>query len=296
MKARDFNIRKTTSLTNRGFTSFSKKSEMEFFFLSLPFGAEEQRYCIDLAAKLDNMKDPVDRCGIYGKGEHLTSKKRIVIAEDQTILREGLRAILEDYPEFEVTGEAADGLEAIRMCAKLAPDLLLLDFSMPRMNGVEAIADIKKQCPQTKILMLTAHGSVEYLFTAFKAGADGYALKDAEQAELLQAIRTVLQGKKYIPAAVAEEYKSRGISTDGMTEEREPATVLTKREKVVLKMVAEGYSNKKIAGLLHISPKTVDNHRTNIMRKLDLHTSQALTFHAIHIGLVDVDRSQPSHR
>ena len=222
----------------------------------------------------------------------MTDKIRVVIAEDQTILRDGLRAILGDYPEFEITGEAIDGLEAIRLCAKLTPDLLLLDFTMPRMNGVEAIADIKRQSPQTRILMLTMHNSLEYLITALKAGADGYALKNAKQEELLQAIRTVLQGKEYITAAMAEGYRARSNSAGGMKEENGLASVLTKREKVVLKMVAEGFSNKKIAFLLHISPKTVDNHRTNIMGKLDLHTPQALTFYAIHTGLVEMERGQ----
>jgi len=226
----------------------------------------------------------------------MASKKRIVIADDHTILRDGLRAILDDYPEFEVIGEAADGLEAIRMCVNLAPDLLLLDFSMPRMNGVDAIAEIKRQCPQTRILMLTVHDSVEYLSAALRAGADGYALKDAKQMELLRAIRAVLQGKKYIPEAVAEEYEACGNSAGGMMEEGGVVSVLTKREKVVLKMVAEGYSNKKIASFLYISPKTVDNHRTNIMGKLDLHTAQALTFYAIHIGLVEMERGQASPR
>ena len=220
----------------------------------------------------------------------MTGKIRVVIAEDQTILRDGLQAILDNYPEFEITGEAVDGLEAIRLCAKLTPDLLLLDFSMPRMNGVEAIADIKKQSPQTRILMLTMHDSGEYLATAFKAGADGYALKNGKREELLRAIRTVLQGNKYVPEAMAEEYEARSNPAGGLSGERWPAPVLTKREKVVLKLVAEGYSNKKIASLLYISPKTVDNHRTNIMEKLDLHTPQALTFYAIHLGLVEVGR------
>ena len=216
-----------------------------------------------------------------------STKKRIIIAEDHTILRDGLRAIFVDYQEFEIIGEAVDGLEAIRLCTNLTPDLLLLDFSMPRMNGVEAIADIKKQSPRTKILMLTVHSSVEHVATALQAGADGYALKDSKQAELLRAVRMVLQGKRYIPEAVAEQYEEWGNSAVGMTEERQMASILTKREKEVLKMVAEGYTNKEIASYLYISPKTVDNHRTNVMSKLDLHTPQALTFYAIHIGLVE---------
>ncbi len=214
-------------------------------------------------------------------------KKRIIIAEDHTILRDGLKAIFVDYQEFEIIGEAADGLEAIRLCTNLTPDLLLLDFSMPRMNGVEAIADIKKQSPRTKILMLTVHSSVEHVATAMQSGADGYALKDSKQAELLRAVRMVLQGKKYIPEAVADQYEVWGNSKVGMTDERRMASILTKREKEVLKLVAEGHTNKEIAELLYISPKTVDNHRTNVMSKLDLHTPQALTFYAIHIGLVE---------
>lgn len=214
-------------------------------------------------------------------------KKRIIIAEDHTILRDGLRAIFGDYPEFEIVAEATDGLEAIRLCTNLTPDLLLLDFSMPRKNGVEAIPDIKKQSPRTKILMLSVHSSVEHVATAMQAGADGYALKDSKQVELLRAVRMVLQGKKYIPEEVAEQYEDWTPATIGMTDERKMASILTKREKEVLKMVAEGYTNKEIADLLYISPKTVDNHRTNIMRKLNLHNPQALTFYAIHIGLVE---------
>ncbi len=215
-----------------------------------------------------------------------SSKKRIVIAEDHTILRDGLRAIFAEYPEFEIIGEAVDGLEAIRLCTNLNPDLLLLDFTMPKMNGDEAIADIKKQSPRTKILMLTVHSSVEHVATAIQAGADGYALKDAKQAELLRAVRTVLTGKQYLPDGVAGQYKAWSNQAS-MTDERKMASILTKREKEVLKMVAEGYTNKEIASFLYISPKTVDNHRTNIMGKLDLHTPQALTFYAIHIGLVE---------
>lgn len=214
-------------------------------------------------------------------------KKRIIIAEDHAIIRDGLKAIFVDYPEFEVVGEAADGLEAIRLCAKLTPDLLLLDFSMPKMNGVEAIADIKKQSPRTKILMLTVHSSVEHVATALQAGANGYASKNAKQADLLQAVRLVLQGKRYIAETVAEHYEAFNSGAAVMSEESKLVSVLTKREKEVLKLVAEGYTSKEIGSLLYISSKTVENHRANVMIKLDLHTLQALTVYALHIGLVE---------
>jgi DNA-binding NarL/FixJ family response regulator len=222
----------------------------------------------------------------------MATKIRLVIAEDHAILREGLRSIFDEYPEFEVVGEASDGLEAIRLCVNLTPDLLLLDFSMPRMNGLEAIADIKKESPRTKILMLTCHDSVDYLALAFEAGADGYALKDIKHPELLRAIRILLQGKKFVPEAMAVKYEALSSLAAGKRQESGLASILTKREKEILKMVAEGYSNKEIASFLYISPKTVDNHRTSIMGKLDLHSAQALTLYAIHIGLVEVRKTQ----
>ena len=212
-------------------------------------------------------------------------KIRIFIAEDHAILRDGLRAILSDYAEFDVVGEAADGIEAIRGCAQHKPDLLLLDLSMPRMNGTEAIRDIKCQNPHIKILVLTLHRSAEHFFGAIDAGADGYALKDAKQRELVQAIRTVLEGRHYVCKDL--EQLSRQVRPLSEKNDCDDSGLpsLTKREREILKLIAEGFTNKEIANYLYISPKTVDNHRTNLMRKLDLHSAQALTLFALKAGI-----------
>lgn len=212
-------------------------------------------------------------------------KTRIFIAEDHAILRDGLRAILTDYEDFEIVGEAADGIEAIRGCAQHNPDLLLLDLSMPRMNGSEAIRDIKLQNPHIKILILTLHRSAEHYFGAIEAGADGYALKDARQRELVYAIRTVLDGQHYVCSELKKVSEQARRKSEKKDQEESGLPSLTKREREILKLIAEGFTNKEIASYLYISPKTVDNHRTNLMRKLDLHSAQALTLFAIKAGI-----------
>lgn len=213
-------------------------------------------------------------------------KKRIVIAEDHRILREGLRALLDSNPEFEVTAEAEDGLEAIRCVKQSKPDLILLDLAMPRMNGLAAIRGIKKACPGTKILALTVHTNEEYIIEAFEAGADGYCLKDAGRNELLMAIRSVFSGRPYLSPGIADKV------LEGYLEGRQTIKTtcswdtLTRREKEVLKLVGEGYKNKEIADCLCISVKTAEKHRANIMNKLNLHSASALTTYAIEKGLV----------
>ncbi len=212
-------------------------------------------------------------------------KKRIVIAEDHTILREGLRMLLSSNPDLIVTGEAEDGLAAVRSAETLKPDLMLMDLSMPRMNGMGAIQEIKRSCPETKILVLTVHKTEEYILAALKAGADGYVLKDATHNELMLAIECVLSGKAYLSPGISEKV------IEGYLEGRKtlkPATAwdtLTQREREILKMVAEGYKNKDIADCLCISAKTVEKHRANLMRKLDLHSVSALTAFAVEKGL-----------
>ena len=213
-------------------------------------------------------------------------KNRIVIAEDHTILREGLRALLSSHPDLEVVGEAADGRDAIRRVVEEAPDLVLLDLSMPRMDGMDAIREISKRSPDTRILALTVHKEEEYVLAALQAGADGYALKDATQAELVTAIRSVLAGKRYLSPGVSEKVIEGYLAGKKAPAAKTPWDSITAREREVLKLIAEGYNNKEIAEILCISVKTVEKHRSNIMEKLDLHNVSALTAYAIERGIV----------
>jgi DNA-binding NarL/FixJ family response regulator len=213
-------------------------------------------------------------------------RRRIVIAEDYTILREGLRSLLSSHPEFEIVGEAEDGQEAIRSVDKLKPDLALMDLSMPRMNGMDAIKEIKKRSPQTKVLVLTVHKTEEYIHAALQAGADGYILKDSTHAELGLAIKNILEGKRYISPGISESLIEGYL--EGRKKANPPTTwdTLTQREREILKLIAEGYKNKAIAEYLCISVKTVEKHRANLMKKLDLHNIQSLTALAMEKGLI----------
>jgi DNA-binding NarL/FixJ family response regulator len=211
---------------------------------------------------------------------------RVVIAEDHTILREGLRALLSSNPDFEVVGEAEDGREAIRCVEKLKPHLVLTDLSMPRMNGMDAIKDIKRKSPETKILVLTVHKTEEYILATLQAGADGYLLKDSTHAELLAAARHVLSGKHYISPGISDRVLEGYLEGKKAIKTRTSWETLTRREREILKLIAEGYRNKEIAKDLCISVKTVEKHRANLMEKLSLHNVQALTTYAIEKGLV----------
>jgi DNA-binding NarL/FixJ family response regulator len=221
-----------------------------------------------------------------GEGVVMAPKYRIVIAEDHRILREGLRSLLSSSPDFEVVGEAEDGREAIRCVEKMKPDLILTDLSMPRMNGMEAIREIKKQSPKTKILVLTVHRTEEYILATLKAGADGYLLKDSTHSELVMAVKNVLSGKHYISPGISEKVIEGYIEGKKTLKPRTSWETLTQREREILKLIAEGYRNKEIADDLCISVKTVEKHRANLMEKLNLHNVQALTALAIEKGLV----------
>jgi DNA-binding NarL/FixJ family response regulator len=214
------------------------------------------------------------------------SPVRIVIAEDHTILREGLKALLSADQEFDIVGEAVDGRDAIRYVDKTHPDLILMDLSMPRLNGLDAIKEVKKGHPKTKVVALTVHKTEEYIHATLEAGADGYVLKDATHEELIQALRHVLSGKRYLSPGVSEKVIDGYLQGKKKAKPHSPWDTLTQREREVLKLIAEGYKNKEVADLLFISLKTVEKHRANLMKKLDLHNASALTAFAIEKGLV----------
>jgi DNA-binding NarL/FixJ family response regulator len=211
---------------------------------------------------------------------------RILIIEDHTLLRAGLRALLSQGDEFEVVGEFDNGRDAVRSVGTLAPDLILMDLSMPGMNGIEAITEIKQRNPAVRILVLTIHRGEEYIQESLRAGANGYVLKDASHDELRVAIRSVLNGKTYLSPDVSSSVVS-GYLGKGTESASTPWSTLTHREREVLKLVAEGHSNRSIAQFLSLSVKTVEKHRSNVMRKLDLHNAAMLTAYAIEKGLVE---------
>jgi DNA-binding NarL/FixJ family response regulator len=217
----------------------------------------------------------------------MENRLSIVLADDHTILREGLRALLTADPSFEIVGEARDGREAVRCVEKLGPDLILMDLSMPRMSGMEAIREIKKRYPETKIIALTVHKTEEYLLTTLQAGADGFVLKDATHDELILAIKNVMSGKSYLSPGVSEKVIEGYLQGKKNTQSLSSWESLSQREREVLKLIAEGYKNKEIAEDLCISLKTVEKHRAHLMKKLDLHNAAALTVYAVDKGLVN---------
>lgn len=218
----------------------------------------------------------------------MPNKCRLVLAEDHTILREGLRALLVQNPAFEIVAEVDNGRDAVRAVGALKPELVLMDLSMPGMDGLTAIREVKRRYPEVRQLVLTVHKTEEYIRSALEAGASGYVLKDASRQELLMAIQTVLSGKTYISPTVSERVISGYLDGSKAPSVQPASEGLTTRERQVLKLVAEGRRNKDIADYLCISVKTVEKHRANLMRKLNLHTASALTAFAIENGILDL--------
>ncbi len=211
---------------------------------------------------------------------------KILIAEDHAILSAGISSLLNSIPNFMVVGEVNNGKDAIRCAGSLNPDLILCDLSMPKTNGTEAIEYIKSRYPQIKILVLTVHKSEEHVHAALKAGADGYVLKDDSSTELINAINNILGGKTHLSSSICNNVVTGYLENPGKQKMVSSITQLTKREREVMKLVAEGYRNRNIAEYLSISFKTVDKHRSNMMKKLDLHSASSVTSYAIKNGLV----------
>ncbi len=216
-----------------------------------------------------------------------TDKIHVLIVDDHTILRAGLRMLLNAHPDIEVVGEASDGNQAIMSAQRLQPDVILMDIAMPECNGIEATRQIKRLIPETRVLVLTMHENEEYLFQVLRAGASGYILKEAADTELVTAIRVVYSGRFYLSPSAQSIMVGDYLQRVRTGEERDSYGALTEREREILKLVAEGYTNNQIAERLTISPKTVDTHRTHIMDKLNLHSRAELVKYAIRRGLLE---------
>jgi DNA-binding NarL/FixJ family response regulator len=211
---------------------------------------------------------------------------RTLIAEDHTILREGLKALFGGVADIRIVGEVGDGHEAVKACEELQPDLVLLDLSMPRMTGMEALRQIKQRNGAVKVLILTVHRTEEHLYTALQNGADGYALKDSAAEELVLAVRSVMAGHRYLCPRISTQVIDGYLGQKEGGAARSLYDELSNREREILKLIAEGHRNRQIAEMLCISIKTVEKHRSNVMRKLGLHNVQGLTAYAIEKGLV----------
>lgn len=214
---------------------------------------------------------------------------RVLLADDHGIVRQGLRVLLESDPEIAVIGEAQDGLEAVQYSLERQPDVLIMDLAMPHLGGLEAIRQIRQKNPKIKIIILSMYADEGYIVAAVRNGASGYIIKDALAAELRDGIKEVYQGKPYFSASIDNE-RLNAYLKKAEAAKTENFELLTPREKEVLKLIAQGQTNQEIAERLLISIKTVETHRTNIMKKLDLHTKAELTRYAITKRLISLQQ------
>jgi DNA-binding NarL/FixJ family response regulator len=209
---------------------------------------------------------------------------RVLIADDHGIVRSGLRLLLERQPDIEVIGEAADGAEAREIAVRERPDLAILDVRMPKLTGLQATREIKRQAPEVSVLILSMHDDERYLFEALKAGASGYVLKTQADADLVEAIRAVERGEPFLTPA-AQQTLIKDVLERGREDAGEED--LTPREEEIVKLVAEAHTTREIAEILHLSEKTVENHRGNAMRKLGMRDRVELVRYAIRRGLIE---------
>ncbi len=221
----------------------------------------------------------------------MAPKKKILIVDDHPMFREGLKSIIARHPGLEVVGETGEGKDVLEMAQRLKPDLVVLDISLPDGNGIDLSREIKGILPQTQTMIVSMHAKIDYITAAFRAGAKGYVVKDAPSEKILQALDMVSRGEYFLDSSIAPQVVGRLAETStGATKIADAAYAsLTSREQEILRLLAEGKSARKISEQLCISPKTVENHRTNIMAKLDLHSTMELVRYAAKLGLIDID-------
>jgi two-component system, NarL family, response regulator NreC len=213
----------------------------------------------------------------------MTARKiTILLADDHSVVRQGFRRILESQPDMEIVGEAGNGREAITEATRLTPDIVVMDVAMPELNGIEATRRLMESSPRTRVLALSMHKDAVYVREILRAGARGYLLKDAIDADLLAAVRAIAKGEAYLSPAIAD-----AVLTDYRQHVTDPIDLLTSREREVLQLIAEGKTNKEIATVLKLSVYTVDAHRGRIMEKLNLHSTGELVRFAVRKGLID---------
>jgi two-component system response regulator NreC len=211
---------------------------------------------------------------------------RILLADDHTLVRHGLRKLLEERPEWEVVAEAGDGREAVRLAEQHKPDVAILDVAMPLLNGIEATRQITRRVPGTRVLVLSMHADEAYVTQILQAGATGYLLKDSADVDLLKAVGEAAKGKSFFSPAIAkvmlDDYV-RQLADKGVTDRYES---LSEREREIFQLIAEARTNKEIAALLNVSPSTVETHRAHIMEKLDLHSAAEIVLYAVRRGVI----------
>jgi DNA-binding NarL/FixJ family response regulator len=211
---------------------------------------------------------------------------RVVLADDHSVVRQGLRVWLERSGFVQVVGEAADGREAVAMVEQLRPDIVVMDIAMPMLNGIDATAQITRRSPDTKVIILSMHADESYILRALGAGAKGYLLKESTETDVLPAVQSVRDGKPYFTASIArlllEDYM-RMLKQNNLQDSYD---LLTEREREVLQLLALGKSNKEVAQILDLSPHTIDSHRTNMMQKLNLHNTAEIVLYAVRKGII----------